>query len=462
MSKIDSALEIFKKILIEGIPSDSKNVYNKYIKSLDIDTLVKSAEKFGTPQYILNSDELRKRARFFIETFRRHIPGLETFYAFKCNDFPVLVKTLKEEGLNADVAGPFELQLALKLGFDKIIFTGPGKSIEELELSIQNSDKVIINLDNEDEFLRLRSLKPKKTVNVSIRLNPDTKITQSWSKFGIELKNLKGLIHQINKEPNINLIGLHFHCSWNQTPERYVKNISLVGGYLRKNFSDSELSKLQFFDIGGGFYPEDIAVMNKLSPKAELINILKEKGDFEFSDFDPYLFLTEKVEPLENFAREISEALKENILSLNPSIKIYCEPGRFIATHSTSILLKVVAEKDGCVIVDGGINMFGDYRFEEYAFAPIVNLSNFSTEIKRKIIYGPLCDPSDLWGYSYYGNGIKKGDVLAVLHQGAYTFCCAWRFIKPIPPYAVMDGKKLFIGKEQETFEQRYSGCNLK
>ena len=180
MDKLDSALGILRGVLADKPYSDNKNAYEKYLKLLDVITLASSAEKFGTPQYVLNAGELRARARLFIDTFRKYIPDLEAFYAFKCNDFPFLVESLKEEGLKADVAGLFELQLALKLGFDKIIFTGPGKSAEELELSIQNSDKVIINLDNEDEFLRLKSLGPKKRVNVSIRINPDIKITKVW------------------------------------------------------------------------------------------------------------------------------------------------------------------------------------------------------------------------------------------------------------------------------------------
>ncbi len=88
-------------------------------------------------------------------------------------------------------------------------------------------------------------------------------------------------------------------------------------------------------------------------------------------------------------------------------LKIFFEPGRFIAIHSTSILLKVISIKDNeCVITNGGINLVGDYRFAEYSFAPIINLSNPSYKLKKKIIYGPLCDPSDLCGYSYFGEDI--------------------------------------------------------
>lgn len=438
----------FDKLLNEKIESDSPSVYNEYIREVKKDVLLKSANEFGTPQYILDREMLRRRCRFFIETFRKHIPRVEAFYAFKCNDMPYLVKTVLEEGFNADVAGIYELQLALKLGFKKIVFTGPGKGKGELKTAIEND--VIINVDNMDELEEIINLKPSKKVRLGIRINPSSSLTKTWSKFGISFSELDKAIQMIRKGDNLELCGLHFHCSWNQDPSRYVEGINLIGKYLNENKLD-----LDFLDLGGGFYPEDIGELLKFSLKNDLLKIMGEFGG-KF-DFDPYQFIVEETEPLENFAKSIAQALKK----WDIACPIYLEPGRFIATHSTSILLKVTSIKDDCVITDGGINLVGDYRFEEYSFAPILNLSRPSLDLKRKVIYGALCDPSDLWGYSYYGKDIKKGDILAVLHQGAYTFCCAWRFIKPIAPYIVDDCGKLFVGKKMETFEQRYGGCEF-
>lgn len=128
-----------------------------------------------------------------MNTFKQHLPDSEFFYAFKCNDLPYLIKTLKNIGYNADVASLFELKLALKLGFGKIIFTGPGKEDEELKLAIENSDKVILNIDNFDELERVIGLLKKKKnseINACIRLNPHDSVMEEWSKFGIELKEL--------------------------------------------------------------------------------------------------------------------------------------------------------------------------------------------------------------------------------------------------------------------------------
>jgi diaminopimelate decarboxylase len=138
---------------------------------------------------------------------------------------------LKSYGYNADVAGLFELQLALKLGFTKIIFTGPGKSLEELKLAIAHKDKVIINVDNTDELDRIIGLSDKG-VRVSIRVNPDSSVMKNWSKFGVDLKDLKGAIAKVKSSDKVKLVGLHFHSSWNDTPIRYCKNIKLIGEFL--------------------------------------------------------------------------------------------------------------------------------------------------------------------------------------------------------------------------------------
>jgi len=166
----------------------------------------------------------------------------------------------------------------------------------------------------------------------------------------------------------------------------------------------------------------------------------------------------EQLSNMDAFAKQISQAFDMHIRGLCPKVELWCEPGRFVASLPTSILLKVVRVTDKGIYTDGGINLVGsaDFRFH---FFPIVNLSRPSLNLVRSAIYGPLCDPDDLWGYSYYGNKCRKGDILAVLHQGAYTFSTAWRFIEPIAPYVSFSGNKLTLAKSEETFCQRYAGC---
>ncbi|MDO8741169.1 MAG: alanine racemase [Candidatus Woesearchaeota archaeon] len=456
------AFNNIKKILEEKIKFDNGSFFHNDVKEAvnKKNFLLESAEKFGTPQYFLDEAKLKQRALFFMNTFKKYISNSEFFYAFKCNDLPFLIKTLKNISYNADVASLFELKLALKLGFDKIIFTGPGKENEELELAIKNNDKVILNIDNFDELERLAEIlekdKQNKKINVCIRLNPHDSVMEEWSKFGIELKELDNTIKKIKEHPQLKLRGFHFHCSWNCTPDKYVENIGIIGKHLKDNFSAKDISELEFIDVGGGFYPEGNALLFKDTDKGKILSLLNN------NEIDPHSIVIENAEPLDNFGREISAALEKHIFPLSPSIKIYFEPGRFISMHSTTILTKVISIKNNGAIVDGGANMVGDFRFSEYSFAPLVNLNDPSPLLNKKTIYGPLCHPSDLWGYSFFGKNIKKGDVIAVLNQGDYVFSYASRFIKPAAPYiALTEENKFVVVKEKEKFEERYFGCKF-
>ncbi|HUV36254.1 MAG TPA: alanine racemase [Patescibacteria group bacterium] len=464
--------EELEKICLEEIRESPPDAFHDAIKRIDSGVLLESAGTYGTPQYFLDVDDLKERAAHFARTVRNHIPGSELFYAFKCNDLPLLVGTLKEAGYQADVAGLFELELALRLGFDRILFSGPGKSMGELECALQNRERVTVIADNFDELRMLGDLagngKEGPAVHLGFRVGgrPAAGSGAKWAKFGFELDQLPEAARFVDGSPNMDWAGIHFHASWNKTPRAYVENIRRIGGFLERHIPGDRLRRLRFLDIGGGFYPEDQGILFKGMDRGIMLDILRDRGGDEralreMPHFDPYSFVVTEVEPLDTFAVEISRCLGTYIMPLNPAISIYLEPGRFIATHSTTILLKVVAVKRDCVIVDGGINMLGDYKFFEYAFSPIINMTRPSGRLMRRIIYGPLCDPCDLWGYSCYADGLQKGDILAVLHQGAYTFSTAWRFIKPLPPYIAYSGGGYIVAKEAERFSDRYAGCRL-
>ncbi|MBL7054410.1 hypothetical protein ISS05_01480 [Candidatus Woesearchaeota archaeon] len=425
-----------------------------------------SAESFGTPQYLLDERILKIRSKQFKKVFQSFIPNSEFYYAFKSNDLPYLINKIKKLGYNADVAGKFELMLALKLGFKKILFTGPGKNEEELILALKNHNKVIINIDNSDELDTLtRIIKEKQfkpNVRVSLRICTSEELAREWSKFGIPPIELISIIKKIIENPGITLCGLHFHSSWNKTPERYQENIRLLGKMIKK-IPEKYLNTIKFLDIGGGFEPGMEGELLKSTIKGRAIEILNEldkKNDKNTNSSD---FIVEDPKEISEFAKEISKELNKSIYpKLNRKIKIYIEPGRYISKHATLILTKVICNKGNSVIADAGQNIIGDDSLASWEYAPIINLTRPSQKRNKIIVYGSTCDPHDILGYSYYGKEIRKGDMLAVLNQGAYTFSFARRFIKPIAQYIVLkENGKLSTAKKVETFQDRYRGCKL-
>ncbi len=180
------------------------------------------------------------------------------------------------------------------------------------------------------------------------------------------------------------------------------------------------------------------------------------------ADFADDKVCLEKPCGIAGFASQICTAFRKNITGplKRSSWELWVEPGRFVSSFTTYILLKVHSAGEGFVKVNGGINLVGSASFD-YEYFPIVNISNPSTQTQKAIIYGPLCDPDDHWGKRYYGRKCKPGDILAVMHQGAYTYSTAWRWQQPTAAYAALRGKKLALVKRQENFEDRYSGCKF-
>ena len=115
---------------------------------------------------------------------------------------------------------------------------------------------------------------------------------------------------------------------------------------------------------------------------------------------------------------------------------ICMEPGRWLCHDAMHILLTVADRKSPDVIItDGGTNAVGWERFESDYF-PVINLTRPGLDEHDCLVSGSLCTPHDLWGYSYFGDDIREGDLLLVPNQGAYTYSLRQQFIKPLPACA--------------------------
>jgi diaminopimelate decarboxylase len=73
----------------------------------------------------------------------------------------------------------------------------------------------------------------------------------------------------------------------------------------------------------------------------------------------------------------------------------------------------------------------------------VVNLSRPSVREIRNNIFGSLCTPDDIWGFSVFGAGIETGDILLIPDQGAYTYSLRQSFIKPKSRVVRFDGRHL-------------------
>jgi diaminopimelate decarboxylase len=395
------------------------------------------AKKKGTPLYIYDSKEASENLSKFKKAFKENKVNVEIFYAIKSNSYLGLLKTITKNNEGLDAASPRELELAIKAKAKKIVYTGPAKSREDFTKILKHSKKIIVNLDSFQELKLLGEMTKKEKIKIKCAIRIYTKSQKGWTKFGIPLEELKPFYTETKKYKYIDFQGLHFHISMNKSPENYIKTLNEIAKYWEKNFTEKEIKTFKFIDIGGGFYPQPFEGIYPWN-KNQVMKFFSNETHFKniFQDKFKERYIPIKSKPIEVFAKEISKIFKAKFLSINPSLKLYAEPGRYISHSTMHFLLKIIDQKnEKMCIVDGGNNMIGWEKYQFFNYVPLFNLSQLDAKKEIPYItYGSLCTPDDIWGYYLHTkNAPKINDILLMAYQGAYTYTLAQNFIKKIP-----------------------------
>src|SRR3954451_2550628 len=129
------------------------------------------ARECGTPSYVYAEDDMRARARAYVEAFRARSERFEVVYASKAFPCTAAYRLMAEEGWASDVASGGELHLALAGGFDpeRIYMHGNNKPEGELRYAIEQGVGHIV-VDSSDETTRLERL--ARAQRVMLRVVP--------------------------------------------------------------------------------------------------------------------------------------------------------------------------------------------------------------------------------------------------------------------------------------------------
>jgi len=441
---------LFSKLLGSRAPRLHKEVLQGYADSMlrKREVLMESASRFSTPQYFFDEPALARSLSRFHEVFSRHLDRFRIFYAVKSNSFPELCKHVSDAGHGLDVSSGGELALALSLGCRKILFSGPGKTDPELNLAVQNRDKVTVLIDSAGEMERVAkrvegSDLGEVPLKVGFRLRG--RHHGIWGKFGVPPERFPELFTKALAVKNLDPQGIQFHTSWNMGPAAQVKMVEKVGACLR-SVPERSWSRLQFLDIGGGYWPEQgewLNPQNTLSGK--ILQVLD--SDFQFKPKHYY----HRAEPLDTFARDIAGAIHRQGKPI-ANLEIFMEPGRWLSTPAMHVLLRVIDKKEATVVItDGGINLLGWER-PLFEFIPLINLTRPSLHEFPVRVFGNLCTPLDIWGTTLFGDGVENGDILLVPDQGSYTYSLRQSFIKPIARVVRFDGTSLSEAQPEQAF----------
>ena len=361
---------------------------NLFLEKLSISNILK---KNKTPFYLYSESQIINNYLKFTKTFKKTNPIV--CFAAKSNSNVAILKILGKLGAGADVVSVGELLKALKAGIksNKIVFSGVGKTEEELEIAI-NKKILLINCESESEAKLIDKIakKLKKKVSIGFRLNPniDAKTHKKIStgkaenKFGLSIKNFKSFFRDMSMYQNIRLDALSVHIgSQILTDSPYKKTLNVMSKLIE------ELNlELKFVDLGGGF-------------------------GINYSGKDKPINLTKYSALVDNFSKKLK-------------CKIIFEPGRSIIGDTGILLSKIQyikksANKD-FIILDVGMNDFMRPALYD-AKHIIIPVSRVSSKIKGLIEFvGPICESTCKFGIYKNFSKIKENDYIAITNVGAY------------------------------------------
>ena len=392
---------------------------NLFVEKLSISNI---ANKKGTPFYVYSENQIKENYLKFLNTFKKINPLI--CFAAKSNSNTYILRSLGKLGSGADVVSVGELLKALKAGIkaNKIVFSGVGKTEEELKIAI-NKKILLINCESESEVKIINKIakRSNKKVSIGFRLNPniDAKTHKKIStgkadnKFGISIKNFSMFFKEIKKLKNIKLEALSVHIGSQILTDIPYKKVLSVLSKLIKNLD----LKLKYVDLGGGFG----------------INYSKKDKPINLKKYSNLVY---------NFSKKLN-------------CKIIFEPGRSIVGNAGILVSKIQYIKEGTnkkfIILDAGMNDFMRPALYDakHSIIPI-------TKIKKKMqgiieFVGPICESTCKFGKYKNYQKLSENNFVAITSVGAYGSSLSSNYnTRPLIAEILVNKNKLkFIRKKQ-------------
>ena len=359
-----------------------------YIENVSAERI---AKQFGTPTYVYSYDKIKNNIKNFKKNFKTINPLI--CFSVKSNSNLKILNLINKFGLGADVVSKGELIRALKARIkpEKIVFSGVGKTIDELKFAV--SKKILlINAESENEIIEIKKIakKNKKKINIGIRLNPDTdaetlkKIStgKKGNKFGLTRKKFLELLKEYKNSKFINIICLSVHIGSQITSNVPYKNMLNV---VNKIIQESKY-KFEYIDLGGGMGIQYENNSNKLD----------------------YL----------KYNKLIKYFLKKN------NSKIIFEPGRSIVGDAGYLISKIIYIKQtnskNFVILDSAMNDMIRSALYGAKHRIIPSKLNRKKISKKHEFVGPICESTDKFLTVAKFQKINQRDIIIICDVGAY------------------------------------------
>lgn len=397
--------------------------------------LTEVARQFGSPTYVYSKAALIENFSAYADACRAHGRDDKTAlvcYSVKSNSNLAVLNLLGSLGSGFDIVSGGELLRVIAAGGDprKVIFSGVGKSADEMRLALSH-DILCFNVESTAELQRLNEVAGAmgKQASISLRVNPnvDAKTHPYIStglkenKFGIAYEEAFDAYRSAAALPHIRVAGIDCHIGSQllddapllEALERLIELIDRL---------EQEGIGIHHLDIGGGIgivYDQDQPVA---------------VGDY-----------------LARLFTRIDEWRRQQYAG--KPIQVMFEPGRSIVGNAGILLTEVEYLKHGATknfaIVDAAMNdLMRPAMYEAWhGVQPVVQRADAARVYD---IVGPVCESGD-WLARERSLAIEQGDLLAIMSAGAYGMTMASNYnTRGRAAEVMVDGDRVHLIRKRE------------
>ncbi|MEJ5863605.1 diaminopimelate decarboxylase [Pseudomonas farsensis] len=391
------------------------------------------AERFGTPTYVYSRAHIEAQYRSYTDALQ----GSEHLvcFAVKANSNLGVLNLLARLGAGFDIVSGGELERVLAAGgrADRVVFSGVGKTREDMRRALQVGVHCF-NVESTDELERLQVVAAEmgKVAPVSLRVNPDVDAgTHPYistglkeNKFGIAIADAEDIYVRAAQLPNLEVVGVDCHIgSQLTTVEPFLDALDRLLGLIDR-LGECGIH-LRHLDLGGGV-------------------------GVRYRDEQPPL--------LADYIQAIRERVGDRDLAL------VFEPGRYIVANAGVLLTRVEylkhTEHKDFAVVDAAMNDLIRPALYQ-AWMGVSAVQPREGEGRSYDIVGPICETGDFLAKERTLN-LAEGDLLAVQSAGAYGFVMSSNYnTRGRCAEVLVDGDQAFEVRRRETIAELFAGESL-
>jgi len=382
------------------------------------------AEKFGTPAYVYSKATLLRH----LDVYQKSLESLNGIVCFSVKALSNLsiLKLLDEHGSGFDIVSGGELHRCIKAGIDpkKIIFSGVGKSADEIALALKVGI-LSFNVEAESKLKTIYIITKIMNLDAPIRLRvkPDVdaggheyiKTGKKQNKVRISFEKALDIAKEYSNKPELNFLAITCHIGSQILDLKSFKNAAEQMLDLANRLDQIGL-EIKIIDMGGGLGVRYID--EETSAPAELMEIYQDV----FSGTNKRIFL---------------------------------EPGRSIAANAGILLAKVEYLKNNFLITDAAMNDL--LRPALYkANHQVVPLLEQNISHNKVDVVGPVCESGDYLAKEAEVE-IKEDEFLAIRTAGAYGFVMSSNYnSRPRACEILVEGDDFRLIRQRESHDDLF------